>query len=137
MAYARWVFKGSLVDEYGLALPPVVQAAYGSGFAEGLNGITLFANGHVMQMLEGESSALQSAICNVRDISKLFGMVPLLQETIDAPASTGVAVGLNRFVETIAEHLPSNVHVFPLTAQEIHKRTVPGAARELLLGFVV
>jgi hypothetical protein len=137
MACARWVFKGSLVDEYGLALPPVVQAAYGSGFAEGLNGITLFANGHVMQMLEGESSALQSAMRNVRDISKLFGMVPLLQETIDAPAATGVAVGLNRFVETIAEHLPPDVHVFPLTAQEIHKRTVPGAARELLLGFVV
>lgn len=137
MAYARWIFKGSLVDEYGLALPPVMQAAYGSGFAEGLNGITLFANGHVMQMLEGEFSALQNAVRNVRDISKLFGMVPLLQEAIEAPASTGVAVGLNRYLETILEHLPPNVYVFQLSEEEIRKRTVPGAARELLLGFIM
>lgn len=137
MAYARWIFKGSLVDEYGLALPPVMQAAYGSGLAEGINGITLFTNGHVMQMLEGEYSALQSAVRNVRDISKMFGMLPLLQETIQAPESSGVAVGLNRYIETIAEHLPPNVQVFQLSAEEICKRTPPGAARELLLGFIM
>ncbi len=137
MGYARWVFKASLVDEYGMALPPVMQAAYGSCFDERINGITLFANGHVMQMLEGEFTELQSAMRNLRDISKIFGMVPLLQEAIEAPTSPGVAVGLNRFADTISEHLPPQVHVFRLCEAEICARTAPGAARDLLLGFIM
>lgn len=136
MAYARWIFKGSLVDEYGMALPPVVQAAYGAGYGRELHGITLFAHGHVMQMLEGEFATLQMAMRDLRDMSKLFGMEPLLQETIAAPASHHAAVGLNRFMDEISEHLPPHVQVFNLSAHEICQRTEPGAARDLLLSFI-
>lgn len=136
MAYARWIFKGSLVDEYGMALPPVVQAAYGSVYGEDLYGITLFANGHVMQMLEGDNTALQTAARNLRDMSKLFGMEPLLHEPIEVPATKTVSVGLSRYVDLISEHLPPNVQVFNLCEEEICQRTEPGAARDLLLGFI-
>ncbi len=136
MAYARWIFRGSLVDAYGMALPPVVQAAYGSRVGVELFGITLFNNGHVMQMLEGEVAVLQKAMHDLRDLSKLFGIERLLEETIDEPATRDVAVGLNRFVDEISEHLPPHVKVFTICADEVCGRTVPGAARNMLLGFI-
>ncbi|WNO04148.1 hypothetical protein [Rhodoferax mekongensis] len=136
MAYARWIFKASLVDEYGFALPPVVQAAYGSAYGKELHGITLFANGHVMQMLEGEHAALEAASRKLQDICKVFGMVPVLREAIGSPASHKVAVGVNRFMDQIAVHLPPEVEVFNLCSEEIRARTLPGAAQDLLLGFL-
>lgn len=135
MAYTRWVLKGTLVDAYGKALPPVLQAAYGSVVGRSLYGITLFSNGHVMQLLEGEVAALQSAVRNLQDQSKIFGIERLLQEPTDGPSTESVSVGLHRFKDEIAKHLPGHVQVFSLCADEICQRTPPGKARDLLLGF--
>jgi hypothetical protein len=135
MAYTRWVLKGTLVDAYGKALPPVLQAAYGSVVGRSLYGITLFSNGHVMQLLEGEVAALQVAVRNLQDQSKIFGIERLLQEPTDGPSTESVSVGLHRFKDEIAKHLPGHVQVFSLCADEICQRTSPGKARDLLLGF--
>nr|WP_315465883.1 hypothetical protein [uncultured Rhodoferax sp.] len=97
-----------------------------------MHGITLFSNGHVMQILEEECSALKHASRKLRDMSKLFGLEPLLWEPIESRASECVALGVNRFAEQIAHHLPPWVEVFHLCAEEVRYRTVPGTARDLL-----
>lgn len=139
MPYSRWIFASSLVDEYGIALPPVIEAAYFRADApalHGLHGITLFANGHVMQLIEGDTEALHHAVRNLRNQCKLFGMVPVLREKIPALQAHGVAVGVSRFADEIAGQLPDEVQVFPLSAEEVCKRTSPGKVRDMLLEFI-
>ncbi|WP_138515102.1 hypothetical protein [Rhodoferax bucti] len=139
MPYSRWIVASSLVDEYGIALPPVIEAAYfqaDNSAHSGLHGITLFANGHVMQLIEGDTEALHHAMRNLRNQSKLFGMVPVLREKTPALQARGVAVGVSRFADEIAGQLPGEVQVFPLNAEEVCKRTAPGKVRDMLLDFI-
>lgn len=135
-SFARWIFASSLVDEFGVALPPVIQATYNTGTQQRLHGITLFANGHVLQLLEGDTQLLHSVLRNLHDQCKLIGLLPLLKEPISAPQVTHTCVGVSRFAQEIAHNLPSEIEVFDLTADEVSKRTPAGKARELLLGFM-
>lgn len=139
MNMLRLVYVSSLIDEYGFALPSLMallnrdhEEAHGHGHVESL---TLFANGNVMQMLEGQATQVRTVFAHLHAEPVHFGITVLVDTPITRASIQGTHIGLLQFAQEIGKSMHPTVHVFKLSPQEIDLRVQNCDALALFMEF--
>lgn len=139
MDMLRLVYVSSLIDEYGFALPSLMgllsrdhEEAHGHGHVASL---TLFANGNVMQMLEGKLAQVRTAFAHLHAEPVHFGITVLVDTPIAQPSLQGTHIGLLQFAQEIGKGMHPSVQMFKPSHHEIAQRVQDGDTLTLFTEF--
>jgi len=58
MQLIKLEYVSSYIDEYGIRLPDFIEDSALNGSAAGVKGITFFSHGNIIQLIEGERTAV-------------------------------------------------------------------------------
>lgn len=135
MNMLRLVYVSDLVDEYGFALSPLLTALGRAHVAGPVASLTVFANGNLMQLMEGEHSAVRLAFTQVHAAPVHFGITVLVEAPIAKPSIARMQLGLRQFAQEIGRALPPSVERFLLSPDELIKRLPANDALPLFTEF--
>ncbi|QDL53308.1 BLUF domain-containing protein [Rhodoferax aquaticus] len=133
--FLRLVYVSSLVDEYGFALAPLLTTLSRDYVAGQVSSLTVFANGSLMQMLEGERAPVRTAFAHVRAEPVHFGITLLVEDPIAEPSIGGTHLGLLQFVHEIGRTMSPSVELFQLSPTELSKRLPANDVLPLFTSF--
>jgi hypothetical protein len=135
MPLIHLIYTSSLIDIEGECLPWILGAASSNNTRNGITSMTLFADGSIIQVLEGNASKVQQTFDRIVRNPKQRGATLVTQEAIASRALAGVSLGLLHVSSDMQKNMPANTLFFKCTVREIKLRVRPGNARDLLVQF--
>jgi hypothetical protein len=135
MQMTQLLYVSSYVDEYGFELPGFIKNIAVNYAARDLQGMTLFSNGNIMQLLEGRSSIVSEILHKLPHDAKQFGVIALLNRPIEAHCLSETSIGFSSHELRLIKKSPNNISVFKLQPAEVKKRLTPSPAKVLMMQF--
>lgn len=131
----QYLVVSAFVNEYGNGLLEFLGQARLQAFPEPLLTMTLFANGNMMQVLEGGATATQLAYERMRVSPLLFNVMLLETADIAAPTLNASSLGLQRGTFMQLGKEPTQQQLFRLGRDGVEQRMRPCDARNVLMTF--
>jgi hypothetical protein len=135
MALTQLVYVSSYVDEFGIRLPDLIERSALGGNAALVKGMTLFAHGDILHLLDGESSAVSSVFNSLPMEALQFGVLKMLEDPVKQPCLTHICIGLASHSMHLQAQAERRVAIFHLTPAEVDRRIADGTAKKLLMRF--
>ena len=134
MPIFQLVYVSTLVNEYGAALPSILEAAIRKNRLSGLKCILLCSHGNVMQAIEGDQASVQQLFLRIANDVRHFDVQLVNESVVQVPALTGVNAGLDRItLQTVGK--VSDAECFRLDSGMVRDLVKPGVVRALLTEF--
>jgi hypothetical protein len=101
-----------------------------------VKGMTLFANGYIMQLLEGDYPVVTDVFEKLRYDAKLIGIIELINTPLKTHCllETSIGYSANEFAPT--SKLADNIVLFNLHPAEVEKRILQSPGKMMMLQFV-
>jgi hypothetical protein len=135
MAITQLVYVSSYVDEFGIRLPDLIERSALGDNAALVKGMTLFAHGDVLQLLEGESSAVSSVFTSLPMEALQFGVLKMLEDPVKQACLAHTCIGLASNSLHLQQPGDRKVEVFKLCPAEVDRRIADGTAKKILMRF--
>ncbi len=135
MALTHLVYVSSYIDEFGIRLPDLIERSALGQNAALVKGMTLFAHGDVLQLLEGESSDVSSVFRSLPMEALQFGVLKMLEDPIKQPCLTNTCIGLANNSMNLLGSGDRKVDIFKLCPTEVDRRVAEGTAKKMLMQF--
>jgi hypothetical protein len=97
--------------------------------------MTLFANGNIMQLLEGNYLVVNDVFEKLRYDAKQIGIVQLFNKPLTTHCLSETCIGYSSHELEHISILPPNISVFKLQQTEVKKRLTPSPAKALMMQF--
>ncbi len=135
MSLVQLVFLSSYVDEHGSDLVGLVGRSSLGKVDSDVKGMTLFSEGSVLQLLQGESFAVAKAFHTFPVQTNLFQVIKMTEEIIAATSLNQTCVGFDKQAFKVHLNAPNGIPVFQFSTAEIDRRICKSAGLALSLDF--
>lgn len=135
MRLHQLIYVSTLVDSAKSDLPGILESAVRNNRAKGLTGMMLYADGNVMQVLEGEKDALYEIFQRIRHDSRHYGIFVSEDMEIDSRQFNTWSMGYRALNTAELKAFPMAEQVFQNKNMEIEWRVLPGIALQVLKTF--
>jgi hypothetical protein len=135
MQLTQLVYVSSYMDESGLELPEFIGISDLANHQLGVRGMTLFSNGSIIQMLEGQRTAVNEVFRRLPAQTRQFQVIEMLQEPINAPCLEETSIGLSLGSLRLVKVAPPHISLFKLDLQEVDSRVGNSPGKVLMQQF--
>ena len=136
MSLHQLIYVSTLTAAARAELPGILDKSVANNQAQGLTGMLLYADGNVIQVLEGEKAALDAAFQRIERDPRHYGIIVLLNKAIDARQFDAWSMGYRSVSAAELQAFPLAEQVFKSKDAEIERRVQPGAALHVLKTFM-
>lgn len=138
MALIQLIYVSSLVDpDQPAMLPALLQKSVHYNRDCGITGMMLYAEGNVLQVLEGEQAAVQVLFEKIERDSRHRDIYVLLQADIQERAFADWSMGFRGLSTAELKASPEAEYLFRCRTDELAARVQPGDALDVLKSFAV
>jgi hypothetical protein len=131
----RIIYTSALADANGAVLPKIIEVATRNNQANDVSGLTLFADGHILQILEGEECQVRRTLSRISSDCRHSGAIIICEDPIPERSILGVSMGLGN-TRFLGQKMPINVDYFKFSKSEIYKRVSDTAIQQVCIGFL-
>jgi len=135
LALFQITYLSSLVRDEPEILPAILDAAVRNNKRSGITGMLLYADGNVVQVLEGEKDVVLQTFQSIELDKRHKGIIVLLKQEIASRQFASWSMGFKRLTKADLEKFPDVAHVFEARQDEISVRSRSGAALIILTTF--
>lgn len=135
MQLTQLVYVSSYIDEFGINLPDFIENSAICNEALGVRGMTLFANGNIMQLLEGKRTLVRNIFKKILVDGNQFQALELVQIVIPNPALSETSIGFSLHSLRLITRPPSKITLFRLNPTEVSARMASCPAKVLMENF--
>jgi hypothetical protein len=129
------VYVSSYVDEYGVGLPDFIGKSALANQDLGVRGMTLFAHGNIIQMLEGVHKAVNAVFKELPSGTMQFQVIQMLHEPLEKACLEETSIGFNHRALVLVKSVPPNVALFKLSPKAVGKRIRESPGKLLMQQF--
>jgi len=136
MPLVQLVFLSSFIDDHGRDLMNLlVRSSLGSQACH-VKGMTLFSNGNILQLLQGEMFAVAKLFHTLPSQTNQFQVIKMTEEVIFALSLHETCLGFDK--KAFGSHLRefTGIPFFRFNASEISQRIGESEGRDLSMQFV-
>ena len=137
MSLLNLICVSTFADAQGRDLPLLMERVMRYNAANAIRSVLLFADGSVMQVIEGESARVGDALQHLAQEPLHRDLVELNALVVDAPRLTDTSLGAARLGGGVVQRLPADLAYFRLSVEEVENRVGAGVARNLLRQFAL
>jgi hypothetical protein len=116
-------------------LPAILEVSVRKNKLKDITGMMLYADGNVMQVLEGEKNVVLETFRAIQLDVRHRGIYVLIENEISTRNFASWSMGFRRLSETDLEKYSAAVNVFKVNQYEIGLRVKPGEALTVLKSF--
>ena len=135
MALMHLIYLSDLVGRDESVLPAIVASAVRNNQKNGVTGMLLYADGNFLQVIEGESAAVQETFQHINQDTRHSNITVLLEEPLDARHFSQWSMGYTWLNAQDVAALPQHAPAFRYGLQAPGLRPTPGDALDLLQMF--
>jgi hypothetical protein len=135
MSLVHLVYASSFIDEYGMKLPGLIEHFVTNQPRADLKLMTLFAHGDVMQLLEGNASAVSRAFRDLPIDAMQFGVTKLLSVSVKESCLQANCIGLAANSMNLITPETTNLDLFQLHPTGVDARIAECVSKKLMMGF--
>jgi hypothetical protein len=136
MQLSQLVYVSAYFNEYGLDLTDFVQKSFLANKELSVKGMSLFSNGNIMQLLEGNDLEVGRTYQQIKESANTLGVsFEMLHKTLDAPSLTETSIGLDRYSFNLMHQPPTGISIFLIGPGEVDKRIRESPAKALMMQF--
>ncbi len=135
MALFQIIYMSSLVTDEPAILPPILEVAVRSNKQRNITGMLLYADGNILQVLEGEKAVLVEAFRSIQSDVRHHGIFVLIEEDITVRRFSSWSMGFKHLSPADLAKFPTAAHVFKAHPDEISVRVRPSDAQIILESF--
>lgn len=135
MALFQLIYMSSLVTDEAVVLSAILEASVRNNKKNNLTGMMLYADGNVMQVLEGARDAVLATFHAIERDARHRGIFVLIEQEIAARQFAAWSMGFRQLSLADLEQLPAAAHVFRARPDEITLRGRVGDALTVLQSF--
>jgi hypothetical protein len=125
----------SLVTDGPEALPAILASSVLNNKRRGITGMLLYADGAVMQVIEGEKDAVMETFRDIQSDSRHTGIFVVIEEEIVSRQFAAWSMGFRLLSKEDLEKYPTAAHIFQAHLDEISQRGRAGDALTILKSF--
>jgi len=137
MQLTQLVYVSSYIDEFGIQLPDFIEDSAIADSASGVKGMTLFSNGNIIQLIEGEFTVVGNTfrkLAHSLDCGQSQATL-LLDCAIKAASLSETSIGFALNSLRLITRPASKISLFRLNPQEVASRLSDSQGKALMLGF--
>ena len=135
MPLVQLVFMSSFIDEHGRDLVDLVGRSSLGKEGGDVKGMTLFSNGNILQLLQGEAFAVAKLFHALPLQTNQFQVIKLTEEVIEAISLKQTCIGFDKQAFRLHAELPNSIPIFKFSSAEIDQRIPSSAGRALSIDF--
>jgi hypothetical protein len=135
MALIQLIYMSSLVTDEPELLSSILDVSVRNNKRRSITGMFLYADGSVLQVLEGEKEVVQEAFRTIELDERHSGIFVLIEQEIAARQFASWSMGFKNLTKLDLEKFPAAVHVFKARRDEISLRIRAGEALTILQSF--
>jgi hypothetical protein len=135
MALFQLIYMSSLLVPDQKAVENILAVAIEKNKKKEITGMMLYADGDIVQVLEGPKSAVEDTFDRILADRRHTGLIVLLEEEIASRDFESWSMGYQRLKKAELQQLGFGASVFEARSTEIEMRLRPGNAREVLKSF--
>jgi hypothetical protein len=135
IALFQLIYMSSLAEDEPSLLPSIVDVSVRRNKLRSITGMLLYADGSILQVLEGEKEVVQEAFQIIELDQRHSGIFVLIEQEIAARQFASWSMGFKHLTKFDLEKFPAEVHVFKARRGEISQRSQAGAALTILQSF--
>lgn len=134
MQIFQLIYVSTLVNEYGLALPAILNHATQRNRLSGIRCMMLCSHGNVMHALEGDPASIKQLFSSIENDARHFDVQLINECNVPVHELEGVCAGVDRATLQAINNVP-DADCFRIDSREVRNRVKPGVARTLLIEF--
>jgi hypothetical protein len=123
-----------VTDEPGL-LPGILEAAVRNNKQKAITGMMLYADGNILQVLEGEKATVLETFRVVESDPRHNGIFVLIEQDIATRQFTSWSMGFKQLSKEDLEKLPAAAQFFRAQKEALEGRVQSGDALTILQSF--
>lgn len=135
MALFQLIYMSSLVADEFDALPTILDTAVRNNKQRDITGMLLYADGNILQVLEGEKDVLLKTFRSIQLDVRHHGVFVLIEEEIAARQFASWSMGFKHLTPADLEKFSDAANVFKTRQDEIALRVQPSDALTILKSF--
>jgi len=135
MPLFQMIYMSSLVTQSPAILPAILEAAVRNNKSRAITGMLLYADGSVLQVLEGEKDLVLKTFAAIEADKRHDGIFVLIEHEIATRQFASWSMGFKQLSRSDLEKLPAAAHVFQARQDEISIRGRAGEALTILRSF--
>lgn len=135
MALFQVIYMSSLVDDEPEILSAILDSSVRNNKRSNITGMLLYADGNVMQVLEGEKDVVLEAFHAIELDVRHHGILLLVTEAITSRMFSSWSMGFRQLTKVDLEKLPEVANIFRYRPEEIAVRVQPSQALAVLKSF--
>jgi hypothetical protein len=135
MQLTQLLYVSSYADEFGFDLPNFIDNLLLANDELDVRGMTLFANGNIMQLLEGDYPAVTDVLEKLRYEAKQIGIFELFKKPVANHCISETSIGYSTHESGLITKTPSNIALFKLRPAEVDKRLLQSPGKVLMMQF--
>lgn len=117
------------------AFPEILEVSVRNNLRRNVTGMLLFAEGSVLQVLEGETGSVLETFSAIQKDPRHKGIIVLLEEDISERQFPHWSMGFKHLTATELQECPTGAQVFQGQRDDITVRVLQGYARTILQSF--
>lgn len=125
----------SLVADESAELPSILGASVRNNKLRGITGMMLYADGNILQVLEGEKEVLLQTFRTIQADLRHHGILVLIEAEIAARQFASWSMGFRQLTPADLQKLPAAAQIFRAREDEIALRVRAGDALTILNSF--
>lgn len=122
MPLIQLVILSSFVDEYGRNLVKLVGDSSLGKKGSDVKGMTLFSNGNILQLLQGEAFSVAKLFHLLPSQTKQFQVIKMTEESIETMSLNQTCIGFGKQAFKAHVDVPHGIPVFKICPAEIGRR---------------
>lgn len=135
MALFQLIYMSSLVDDDPELMPKILEASVRNNKQRNITGMLLYADGNILQVLEGEKDTLLETYRAIQLDWRHRGVIVLMEKEIPARQFASWSMGYKQLGRADLEKFPRAAHVFKARDDEIAVRARLSDALLILQSF--
>lgn len=135
MSLFQLLYVSSLVANESEALPEIMDVSMRNNKLRNITGMLLYAEGNILQVLEGETDTVLKTFGHIQMDSRHRGVFPLLERGVDARYFSSWSMGYRKLPPALLQRLPKSACLFVASPEEIAARVRPSEALQVLQSF--
>lgn len=137
MALFQLVYVSSMVARGPALLADVLASSVKNNKRNGITGMLLFAEGNVMQALEGEKEMVLRTWQTIQYDARHKDLFVLIEQEIESRQFASWSMGFKHLMQADLESFPLSGHFFRSLPEEVSLRVRAGDALTVLKNFAV
>ncbi len=135
MALFQLLYMSSLVSADPDLLPSILDISVRNNKRQSITGMMVYADGNVLQVLEGEKDAVLQTFRAIEMDNRHSGIFVLIEAEIASRQFASWSMGFRQLNKADLEKFPAAAHVFKASKGEFDVRARSGDALTILKSF--